>query len=159
MSFKGYRTTVLGLSTTEIALNSFSETGVYVLRSVLLPSMAVALLSLTFSKVNAQGFPDDFSSNNVSPGYRLYTSSLAIPETVATPDDSGLLLSIVHEDPTNGERAVYEINTNARNSISSTAEFIGARPATGSVRFETFSHVHFRRRSESIYDRFGSFQT
>jgi len=98
------------------------------------------LLSLTLSSANAQGFADDFSIDTASPGYRLFTNAVVNPDAAATADDSGLLLSIVHEDPDSGDRAVYEIEAiDAQNSISSTAEFLGDRPSSGTIRFETFS--------------------
>jgi len=86
----------------------------------------------------AEGFADDFSENSVNADFNLFIRALANPDTAATPDDDGLLVNIVHDDPDGDERAVYELNTRrAMNSVRSTGLFLGERPAVGSISYET----------------------
>jgi hypothetical protein len=95
------------------------------------------LLLIACTGVSAQEFADDFSTNSFDRNYRLYTDAIANVDSAATVDDNGLLLNIIHEEPSGDKRAVYEFNNNSTtDSISMTAQYLDARPAVGNLRIE-----------------------
>jgi len=110
----------------------------HALRACVAKSTVGVALCVCHSLANAQGFADDFSSNTVNSDFSIYSNWIANIETVASVDDSGVLLNIVHADPTNDERAVYEFTSQrVQSSVRSTGQFVGQRPTVGNVRYES----------------------
>ncbi len=110
----------------------------FFIHPALAPALTTIGLCFCYNTAKAQSFADDFSSDTVNADFGIYTNSLANPDNVATVDDAGLLVNIIHSDPTSDERAAYELNSRrAMNSVSSTGQFLGERPTVGQLRYET----------------------